>query len=291
MEINFCDRCDASIPQEDLDVGRARDDNGVLTCVHCMSRRGFDWRWVLVPASLLVSAFLGALGAVLVLEPRISTLEKSMGTVEADLDTALAPDPGRADEFRAIRKLDEEQTARIEELSAALTGGMKDLSEALTKSAGQSEAIAAEISEIKKHLEVLGRPPGPAAEPTEEENTDFLLGLTDDADPGKRLSAFVELTKSEDPRVIAKAIEALADPDMHVRAQAASLLGAKKAREGVPKLIEGLGDREVIVRAAAHRALMSISGKEFGYDPTDDAEIRGKALQQWRDWWVVEGLK
>jgi hypothetical protein len=289
LEINFCDRCDASIPQEDLDSGRARDDNGVLTCVHCLSRRGFDWRLVLIPVALLLSACLGAFGAVLVLGPRIGKLEEAMGTVEADLETATAPDPGRADEFLAIRKLDEEQTERIEELSTALSRGLEKLSAAVTKSVGQSESIAREIREIKDHLEVLGRPPVPAETPSEEEDIEFLLGLTGDADPGKRLSALVELTKSGDPRVPPKAIEALADPDMHVRAQAASLLGARKVREGVPKLIERLSDEQVIVRASAHRALKSISGKEFGYDPTDDAPAREKAIGLWRDWWVVEG--
>jgi len=291
MEINFCDRCDASIPQEDLDEGRARDDNGVLTCVHCLKRSGFDWRYLLIPAALLVSAFLGALGAVLILGPRISNLERSMGTVEADIDTALAPDPGRTDEFRAIRKLDEEQTQRIEELSTSLSGGLSGLSDALAKSAVQNAEIAQEIGEIKKHLEVLGKPPVPKAEPTEEEDIEFLLTLTGDADPGKRLSAFVELRKSDDPRVPAKAIEGLSDPDQHVRSQAASLLGAKKVREAVPGLIERLDDDRDIVRAAAHRALRAIAGKDFGYDPTDEKAERGKAIQSWRDWWVVEGLK
>jgi len=294
MEINFCDRCDAAIPQSDMDDGRARNDNGVMTCALCLQSRGRlggAGRYLLIPLALLVSAFLGALGAVLVLEPRIATLEHSMGTVEVDLETALAPDPGRADEFRAIQKLDEDQTARIELLSTALTAGLAKVSDAMEKGAAQNADIAREITEIKKHLEVLGRPPVPVKEPTEEDDIEFLLTLTGDADPGKRLSAFVELMKSDDPRVPGKAVEALADPDQHVRAQAASLLGEKKSRDAVPKLINALSDAQVIVRAAAHRALSSIAGKDFGYDPTDEEAARGKAVQVWRDWWVVEGLK
>ena len=293
MEINFCDRCDAAIPQADLDNGIARDKGGVMTCALCMdkTRSGLNPWHVLVPLGLLASAFLGALSAVLVLGPRISTLERSMGTVEVELETALEPDPALAGELRALRKAQVEQAERIEGLGTTTTAGLESVAGALRKAAAVSEEIAAEISGIKEHLRTSGTVPAEPAPPGEDDDLEYLLGLTGDADPGKRLSAFVELKDSEDPRVVAKAIEALVDPDMHVRAQAASLLGTRKSREAVPKLIELLNDAQAIVRAAAHRALKATSGKEFGYDPTDDAETRAKAVQAWREWWVVEGLE
>ncbi|MEN8150519.1 MAG: hypothetical protein ABFS86_11900, partial [Planctomycetota bacterium] len=84
MEINFCDRCDAAIPQADLDSGIARNAGGVMTCALCLDKgraRLNPWH-ILVPLGMLASAFLGALAAVLVLGPRISDLEKSLVTVE-----------------------------------------------------------------------------------------------------------------------------------------------------------------------------------------------------------------
>jgi hypothetical protein len=289
VEITFCDRCDASIPQTDLERGAARQRGGNVVCAHCVARerRSRVALLVLAPLSLLAAAALGAVAAVASLSPRMSALEERLGALQAEASEPAAPDAGLVAEMRGIRAVDGEQSRAISGLVEAVERNARDLSGALEELAGRLTPLGEEIRSIKEHLlaggENEGTPPSGAPGDGGAE-LEIWLPLVEDADPGVRLSALVALEDSGDERVTAAAIEALADPDSLVRAQAAQMLGARREERAAKGLIDLLEDANVRVRAVAVKALEAIAGSDFGYDPTDPEEERKKAIAAFREW-------
>jgi hypothetical protein len=76
----------------------------------------------------------------------------------------------------------------------------------------------------------------------------------------------------------------LEDDDPEVRRAAALAVAMKEDKAHTYKLIEMLDDREATVGNAAHAALKSLSGEDFG--PAKDAtrEERAKAVLAWKAW-------
>jgi len=97
--------------------------------------------------------------------------------------------------------------------------------------------------------------------------------LTDE-DEGVRCVARLEM-RYLNPAEANKALPAAAkDPGWRTRAQAVEDAIHLRERESVDALVELVGDEVLRVSAAAHRALLALSGKEIGRD-----------IDLWRSWW------
>jgi len=77
--------------------------------------------------------------------------------------------------------------------------------------------------------------------------------------------------------------EKLGDDDPEVRRAAALAVAMKPDKANVPKVIELLGDKEVVVRLAAHAALKDLTGQELGSGPD--------TIPAWKKWWSENGEK
>lgn len=76
----------------------------------------------------------------------------------------------------------------------------------------------------------------------------------------------------------------LHDEDGEVRRAAAGACARKQAREQVPDIIELLDDPDPGIVQAAHRALQSLSGCDFGPPERASTEQRLQAVSAWRGW-------
>jgi hypothetical protein len=59
----------------------------------------------------------------------------------------------------------------------------------------------------------------------------------------------------------------------------------KDDKSHVPDLIPLLEDREPIVERAAHAALKSLSGKDFGPEANASRQDTANAVAAWKGWW------
>jgi hypothetical protein len=87
-------------------------------------------------------------------------------------------------------------------------------------------------------------------------------------------------------RMTAKTVrDKLQDDSVEVRRAAALACGRKKADEHIPDLLQLLEDPEVAVIQAARKALMELTGEDFG--PTEEAGRKGRAsaAAAWRKWY------
>ncbi|HEY7308061.1 MAG TPA: HEAT repeat domain-containing protein [Gemmataceae bacterium] len=87
-------------------------------------------------------------------------------------------------------------------------------------------------------------------------------------------------------RMTAKTLrDKLQDDSVEVRRAAALACGRKKADEHIPDLLQLLDDPEVAVIQAARKALMELTGEDFG--PTEEAGRKGRAsaAADWRKWY------
>jgi hypothetical protein len=85
--------------------------------------------------------------------------------------------------------------------------------------------------------------------------------------------------------------EKLKDDELEIRRAAALACAMKEQKEHVPRLIELLEDPEPPVARAAHAALKSLTGQDFG--PAADAsraEVK-KCAAAWKAWWAKNGSK
>ena len=83
----------------------------------------------------------------------------------------------------------------------------------------------------------------------------------------------------------------LMDQDLEVRRAAVLACAMRDDQTHCDKVINLLLDPEPPVARAAHAALKSLSGQDFG--PTEDAKAtdRTRAVAAWKDWWKEQGPK
>ena len=107
MEISFCDRCEASIPQSDVDRGVASRRDGRLLCAPCgrAERRRAIVRTALLPLSLVLAATAGAAVAVAVLLPRVRDLDAAVASLREEVRAAAAEDPALGEEIGGVREI------------------------------------------------------------------------------------------------------------------------------------------------------------------------------------------
>jgi hypothetical protein len=82
----------------------------------------------------------------------------------------------------------------------------------------------------------------------------------------------------------------LADDSPEVRRAAALAVAMKEDRAHVKRLIELLDDKETVARAA-HAALKSLSGQDFGPPAEASRAEKKKAIDAWREWSEKEGKR
>ncbi len=102
---------------------------------------------------------------------------------------------------------------------------------------------------------------------------------------GTRWEAVDELLRSGDKRVVPYILPRLSDSDPFVRRLVAEGLPKVADVEVCGALIEALADRESIVREAAHKALLALSGQRFPFDPEGSDTARGAQVEKWKSWW------
>ena len=68
----------------------------------------------------------------------------------------------------------------------------------------------------------------------------------------------------------------------HVRAKGCKLAGQSADTRNVVLLVDRLEDRDAAVRLMAGRALMELTGENFGYRAHDPPEVRAEAVARWR---------
>jgi hypothetical protein len=83
----------------------------------------------------------------------------------------------------------------------------------------------------------------------------------------------------------------LQDEQLEVRRAAALALAMKEDRKFIPDLINLLGDSELGVARAAHAALKSLTGEDFGPKPDAGRAESAQAIAKWKAWWAKNSGK
>ena len=83
----------------------------------------------------------------------------------------------------------------------------------------------------------------------------------------------------------------LHDDDLEIRRAAALACAMKDEKAHVPRLIEMLQDPEAPVARAAHAALKSLTGQDFGPAAEAGQADVARAVAAWKDWWGKNGSK
>ncbi len=298
MDIRFCDECDASIPELDIDRGVAIRLNGRLLCSLCAPRakRQRILAMAIWPLTLLAAVALGAATAVWLLTPTIDDLNLRVTALTTATEVHPAVDASVLEALQGLGEMDRSLADARKRLGAAVADRDDEVTAALADCATQLSVLGAEIREIREFLaaaaeEPVAEEPADVAPPTTEPAPEqapavdlatWLL-LAADPDAGVRLSALVALEPAHDPRVLAAARSALGDGDAVVRAQGARMVADRGDEESVPDLIELLADRNSRVRVVAQRALETLTGLDLDFDTTDSEDAREGAVQAIRE--------
>lgn len=95
--------------------------------------------------------------------------------------------------------------------------------------------------------------------------------------------------------------QALGDPQMTLRAEAATLLGESGDKRAIPFLIDALSDEsmheganypdagDATTRHRANKALKQLTGQDFGFVWNDPLEIRQASIARWTEWYRKDG--
>jgi hypothetical protein len=292
VDIRFCDQCDSSIPEADLERGAARMTGRSLLCASCrgVRLRAMLSRSVLLPLALLAVAALGAFTSVRVLRPQIEDLRSEVSELRIAVARVPPPDTGLADELRGLRSLMREnvaaQVGTQEAMLEAQAMAGRDLATAIETISDQMVVLAAETRAVKERVAALGesqpREPG-GTDPGTLPGLDALLTMTEDTDSGIRFSALLEIADKEDPRVTKRVLSMLSDLDADVRSAAARILGERAVPAAITPLIGLLEDPKVLVRDEAAKALLVLTGEDFEYSATDPEAKRAKAITAFRE--------
>jgi uncharacterized coiled-coil protein SlyX len=316
MNLYFCDLCNESIPQADLDLGRAVRRNERLICVACEAAMSggartqevlpVDPPQVKVPlavtgASSPMAAVALAFSSVLLLASigggvyffwRVERQEHEQRSALRDLERA-APEHART----VSAALSAEVTSRESEVAnlraqlAALTGRLQELER-------EDPALAAQARRIDKldarleNLDDLASRVQHQGETLEELTARFEgLRKRESAPEDVKPAGDPKPAKANDPAAQAatnatqleKWLADLSSPDSGTRWQAVQALGGTHDPAVVPHLVPMLKDADIFVRMAACRHLGDLGSVEAipGLIDTledEEASVREAAL-------------
>lgn len=103
-------------------------------------------------------------------------------------------------------------------------------------------------------------------------------------DASVRWAAVDELLRSGDQYVVPHLLPMLEDPDAFVRRLCATGLGNLGAESACGALVTALEDEQPIVRQAAYRSLVKLSGQNFVFDAQASKAKRRVQVKKWKDW-------
>lgn len=113
---------------------------------------------------------------------------------------------------------------------------------------------------------------------------DLLVeALRFDGRPHIRRMAAIGLGRLGDPSRAPVLMDALSDADPGVRQRAAEALSRLNATQAIPYLLFALEAN--VSGASINRALMKLSGQDFGFDPRANALDRQLAIDKGFEWW------
>ncbi|MFH1039362.1 MAG: HEAT repeat domain-containing protein [PVC group bacterium] len=122
----------------------------------------------------------------------------------------------------------------------------------------------------------------------------LIAGLNDESSYVRSASA-TALGKLGDKGAVPYLRNSIYNPNLWVRNDAALALARLGDTEGIPVLIVNLSsaarDKKGVVREQAVQFLREITGKNFGFDPSDPLEVRKAAIKRWEQWWDEQQKK
>ena len=202
-------------------------------------------------------------------EQALGELKNALAEVRKDLDSGVVVREQRIDELS-------HRVALSEDVQRQLAGRLNEVQKTNEDAQFADEAAA------------KSKPAAPAA-PKNDAAWKVLLPNLADASPSTRWEAVDELGRSKDPAAIPHVTPLLKDSDLFVRMCAARVLADLGTLQGVPALIDALEDSEPTVRESAWRALQTLTGKDFKFDPQANEGERSKKVKLWREWWKKDG--
>jgi len=239
-------------------------------------------------------------------EASVRGLEETIRAWDARLAEALARE--RADtgarlesasgESRAVQARLEQLGGSLDELRAGL-GALEKHEQELVMLGRRCDKLALEVRELAESVRLASeRPPAPAvrADALPERGVQpAWIGLVEklaSENSTERWEAVDALGETRDPEVVPHLVPALRDKDLFVRMNAARKLEDLGSPKAIAGLIEALDDADSVMREAVYHALVTLTGRDFPFDPQDeDAAERAKRVKVWQDWWKKEREK
>ena len=166
--------------------------------------------------------------------------------------------------------------------------------------------IQDEADQLRKDLEAAAKrepappveqprvePPEGGAEPApvevdraREEEIDRWIKRLRDSDEDIVFSATIELAQLKALRATPDLVRVLdKHKDFYARLGAATALGDIRSCDGVPALIEALGDKDDLVRTAAAEALHLITEQDYNFVSGLSKSERVRIQKRWREFW------
>ena len=129
-------------------------------------------------------------------------------------------------------------------------------------------------------------PAPPEVDRAREEEIDRWIKRLDDKDEDIVFSATIELARLKALRATPNLVKVLdKHKDFYARLGAATALGDIRACDGVPALIEALGDKDDLVRTAAAEALHLITEEDYNFVAGLSKSERVRIQKRWREFW------
>jgi len=225
-------------------------------------------------------------------ETEVAALSKRFDAVDEKLAAIGGKD--NTTEFASLR----DALTEIEGKLGKLGGDQTSLETALDTRLRQ---VTDAIGELHRGLDDLSRARMAAAEPgesTAKPATDKAKaepGALPEAlakrvkqlastDASVRWAAVDELLRSNDKNVVPHLLPMLNDPDAFVRRLCATGLGNLGDDSACPALVKSLEDEQPIVRQAAYRSLVKLSGQNFPFDAQASKSKRRVQVKKWQEW-------
>lgn len=299
MNLYFCDLCNESIPQADLDLGRAVRRNERLICAACEAAMGSTGPRIAPPTSPALvhppvapvraaappSSALGAIALALASVALVVgvgaasylywRLEERSGRLDQELADVARAAPEHARTVSAA--LVEETGARESELAAA-RAEMQALSARvaeLEQAGGSSAALERRVEKLDGRLALLddlsSRVQHQAGALEQLSGTVAKVALARGAEAGPAAQEPLEPERPAAPApspaasgeaALGRWVTELASPDSGTRWQAVQALGDTDDPAVVPHLVPMLDDADIFVRMAACRHLGDLGSME-----------------------------
>lgn len=166
----------------------------------------------------------------------------------------------------------------------ALAEDLKALRDAVKR---ELQHVEARLADLRRRVDESGAAPvstGASGPPSQEEE-DRWATLARDADAGVRFSALSRLGRARTERSVQVSLDRLGDEDAEVVWQAIRNLGHFRQRDAAPDVAAFLENDDVVLRAAAHDALVLMGApRDTGFEATDAPAKRKPAAEALRRW-------